>query len=436
MASDEGDAHETQPSDTPAPPGHGRTCFVIGPIGNRHAAPGTEERTTYEEAIEVYEEVIVRACQAPSVGLEPVRADGLARAGELTEQIFRRLRDDDVVIADLTDANPNVMYELGLRHTRNKLTLQLGEFSRLPFDVNVIRTVQFSRSPNGLINARKELEHLLEAGLAGDWDPVSATRVWNALGDDDEPPPPTGGTSTEPPNEPMPPASEGERPGTGEEEEALDYPGLIDKLAEAEDAQELLLSSTSAIGTYIELMGTIADEEAAKMRLADERGLGMKMKLAHLVTFAKKLDEVADNLEYHVRDYSAALGTVSTGFAAVIDHIETEAPEQGETPEFREFGETIRGLATTSRESLSGLSGLVDSMKDTARYAKVLRRPTNRIAAALSQFANATETLNELDRRLRILGIELPDTAETGDPSASSPVEEASDGGMSDPPQV
>src|SRR5205823_1415194 len=80
--------------------------------------------------------------------------------------------------ADLTGANANVMYELGLRHTRDKLTVQLGEFGRLPFDVNVIRTIQFSRSPVGLINARDELIAVLEAGLAGDYDPVSATRVW------------------------------------------------------------------------------------------------------------------------------------------------------------------------------------------------------------------------------------------------------------------
>src|SRR3954466_6599644 len=91
------------------------TCFVIGPIGNRLAAVGTPERETYEESLRVMAEVIEPACGR--LGITAVRADGLARAGELTEQIFRRLRDDDIVIADLTGANANVMYELGLRHT-------------------------------------------------------------------------------------------------------------------------------------------------------------------------------------------------------------------------------------------------------------------------------------------------------------------------------
>ena len=47
-------------------------CFVIGPIGNRFANPGTDERGNYEEAIQVLEEVILPACN--SVGLTPIRA--------------------------------------------------------------------------------------------------------------------------------------------------------------------------------------------------------------------------------------------------------------------------------------------------------------------------------------------------------------------------
>jgi hypothetical protein len=88
-----------------------KTCFVIGPIGSELAGIGTDERDTYEQALRVMSAVIEPACE--QVGLEPVRADGLAKAGEITDQIFRRLRDDDVVIADLTGANANVMYELG-----------------------------------------------------------------------------------------------------------------------------------------------------------------------------------------------------------------------------------------------------------------------------------------------------------------------------------
>src|SRR5437899_1697100 len=106
-------------------------CFVIGPIGDRNAPPGSPDRQRYEDALEVFESVIRPACEM--LGLDPVRADKIATPGEITEQVCRHLRDDDVVVADVTDANPNVMYELGLRHTRDLLTIQIGEEARLPF---------------------------------------------------------------------------------------------------------------------------------------------------------------------------------------------------------------------------------------------------------------------------------------------------------------
>jgi hypothetical protein len=83
-------------------------AFVIGPIGDRDAEDGSASRVAYEEGIEVFEEVIAPACTA--FGLDAARADMISRSGEIPEQIFRQLRDCPVVIADLTGANPNVMY--------------------------------------------------------------------------------------------------------------------------------------------------------------------------------------------------------------------------------------------------------------------------------------------------------------------------------------
>lgn len=104
------------------------TCFVIGPIGDEHAAAGSQERQNYEDALQVFQRVIRPACTA--LGLQPVRADKIATPGEITEQICRHLRDDQIIIADVTDANANVMYELGLRHSRNLLTIPIGEEKR------------------------------------------------------------------------------------------------------------------------------------------------------------------------------------------------------------------------------------------------------------------------------------------------------------------
>ena len=53
----------------------------------------------------------------------------------------------DVVIADLTGVNPNVMYELGVAHSLNKKTIMItqDELSKLPFDLKSYRANQYSK---------------------------------------------------------------------------------------------------------------------------------------------------------------------------------------------------------------------------------------------------------------------------------------------------
>ncbi|WP_126947297.1 hypothetical protein [Xanthomonas sp. BRIP62418] len=151
-------------------------AFVIGPIGDRDAENGSEAKVAYEDAIEVFEEIILPACDALNV--EAFRADHISRTGEIHEQIFRYLRDSHIVIADLTGANPNVMYELGLRHTTGKLTFQIGEKGKLPFDISTIRTILFNRTAARLIAAKKSLTAALKEGLEHGSDPVASTRIW------------------------------------------------------------------------------------------------------------------------------------------------------------------------------------------------------------------------------------------------------------------
>ena len=169
----------TVPTPPPESTSSINTCFVIGPIGDRLAAFGSEGRVQYEQAIQVWDYVIYPACQA--LGIEPVRADRIAESGEITEQVCEHLRDDDLVIADVTGGNPTVMYELGMRHMKNKLTVQIGEKGRLPFDITVIRTIQFNRTETGLVEARESLQRTIKADVERGPRPVTATRVWLGL---------------------------------------------------------------------------------------------------------------------------------------------------------------------------------------------------------------------------------------------------------------
>jgi len=118
--------------------GPGKQCFVISPIGEA----GTLER---DRADKVLKYIITPPVQA--AGFVPVRADDESRPGIVTSQIVTRLLEDELVIADLTGANPNVLYELAVRHLARRPVVQILESgNRLPFDVEAARTVFFDHT--------------------------------------------------------------------------------------------------------------------------------------------------------------------------------------------------------------------------------------------------------------------------------------------------
>jgi hypothetical protein len=100
----------------------------------------------------VYEELIRPAVEA--AGLEPLRADEERAGGVIHKPMFERLVLCDYAVADLTTANANVFYELGVRHAvrPHATVLVASKGSRLPFDLALDRTVQYSLDPGGRPN--------------------------------------------------------------------------------------------------------------------------------------------------------------------------------------------------------------------------------------------------------------------------------------------
>ncbi|WP_433787568.1 hypothetical protein ACQPX6_12170 [Actinomycetospora sp. CA-101289] len=108
-------------------------CFLVSPIG----AEGSEQR---EHANLVLGSLLEPALT--SLGLRLVRADQISKPGMITGQVIEHIVKAPLVIADLSYSNPNVYYELALRHACRKPAVQVIRSSdRLPFDVGQFRTV-------------------------------------------------------------------------------------------------------------------------------------------------------------------------------------------------------------------------------------------------------------------------------------------------------
>ena len=128
------------------------SCFVISPIGEVGS-------NTRERADEILDFVSRPACA--EVGFSVERSDSIDEPGRITRQIVQRLVSDDNVGADLTGLNPNVFYELAIRHAIRKWAIHLYEDStEIPFDIRDIRAIRVGTSAR---RAAEGKDHLVEA---------------------------------------------------------------------------------------------------------------------------------------------------------------------------------------------------------------------------------------------------------------------------------
>lgn len=126
---------DTMPSDSlvAATADLANTFFIVSPIG---AGDSIERKHADLVLSTLIEPALIE------LGLIAVRADKISKPGMITGQVIDHLVRAKLVIADLSFSNPNVFYELALRHATRKAVVQIIRTSdRLPFDVGQFRTV-------------------------------------------------------------------------------------------------------------------------------------------------------------------------------------------------------------------------------------------------------------------------------------------------------
>lgn len=137
------------------------TCFVIMPIGTQKIGNVT---ITEEQLREKYDYIIKNAILEANPSLEVIRADEELNPSSISNDIFTKLMHSRFVIADITYPNPNVFYELGIRHAIKIGTILIREdvdFS-VPFDISHLRHIEYSREPSGMKKLSEQLKRIFE----------------------------------------------------------------------------------------------------------------------------------------------------------------------------------------------------------------------------------------------------------------------------------
>lgn len=128
------------------------TCFVISPFG---------------EPFDSYFSHIVKPA-LEECGLYAKRGDSLYRPSTIVDDIWQGIKDAKLLIAELTDRNPNVFYELGLAHAISKPVILIAKsLDDVPFDLRSIRVLIYDKDhPDWGKQAAREPCEISKRGVA------------------------------------------------------------------------------------------------------------------------------------------------------------------------------------------------------------------------------------------------------------------------------
>jgi hypothetical protein len=127
-------------------------CFIITPYGKKKDANG--KIINFDKVFNALIEKVVT-----DAGLEPIRSDKDLESGLIFKKMIQDIATAEVCIADITTLNPNVFYELGVRHSlcRGVTILIRLKDHPLPFDISNLRV--FAYGPLGSKEFEQAQEH-------------------------------------------------------------------------------------------------------------------------------------------------------------------------------------------------------------------------------------------------------------------------------------
>ncbi len=133
-----------------------KKCFVIMPFSGTTSC-------SEDEWYDIFQNMIKPSVEESGFNYKCIRAEILI--GNIIKHILDNLNRADVVIGDLTDRNPNVFYEIGVRHAlRDKTILITQRIDDIPFDLRQYSVIEYSwKTKNGKDDFKKKMHRVLTA---------------------------------------------------------------------------------------------------------------------------------------------------------------------------------------------------------------------------------------------------------------------------------
>lgn len=346
------------------------------------------------EFADVYSDLILKPLE--EVGFAVTRADSLLNQRNILADVVTGIAQADLVIADVTGLNPNVMYELGLAHALGKRTVMITQtLDTLPFDLRPYRANEYSVN---FKEADKLAELLTDIGAAvvansADFSNPVQDYAPNALGGQAQvrSAPRTYGET----------ANVGSAESDDEEEEL----GLLDGLAILQTGADRVKEISERIGEETNEIGSKMSAEAKRLEQI-QKNLGpqrsLQPSLGVMRDTARALDGFTDATLPLNDELRSGLNEVITGANVVARSrvIRDEKDLDALRSEYQSLGD----LTSVLIDSYFSVSQFANSMATLPPMEARLTTASRRAAGAVTETASVLETAQaEFDRVLAIM---------------------------------
>ena len=139
-----------------------KDCFIIMPIADTDGYPPGHFK-------HVYENIVSPACEM--AGYHAVRADDVKATNLIHLDILKKLIEAPISICDLSNRNPNVLFELGIRQAFDRPVVLIQEIGTPKiFDIAPLRYLEYSKDMryHDVLKSQKELKDAIEATVSAD----------------------------------------------------------------------------------------------------------------------------------------------------------------------------------------------------------------------------------------------------------------------------
>jgi len=182
---------------------------------------------------------------------------------------------------------------------------------------------------------------------------------------------------------------------TVEEDET---PGVVEILAEGEQAITTIVEITEAVTPVMERFGELAEEATGRLHAADARGAGFAGRLRETERFATELAEPASEIERLGQQYAAELVKLDPAVLTLIDLAANADADEVEDAE--KFFNSMRELTGAAGGAIVHLETFVSQLDGMTALSRGLRKPLRQMKSGLRGFIDGRALMDEWDRRI------------------------------------